>query len=43
MMVMPAILLIYATVYLYRKYLASVAGSLPQEAPEAPALTTAEA
>jgi hypothetical protein len=43
MMVMPAILLIYATVYLYRKYLASVAGNLPQEAPEAPALTTAEA
>ena len=43
MMVMPAILLIYATVYLYRKYLASVAHNLPQEAPEAPALTTAEA
>ena len=43
MMVMPAILLIFATVYLYRKYLASVADNLPQEAPEVPALTAAEA
>jgi hypothetical protein len=43
MMAMPAVLLIFATVYLYRKFLASAALGVPQEAPETPALTTAEA